>query len=102
MEMVAPKAGTVMTPTSFRKASDTSIENILLLAIAKKERVKPEDIFITKIEEKTWPDGCLGLPQKREKCTQALMPGYRIEALVKGKTTIFRSDASGSVIQKEK
>lgn len=102
MEMVTPAADTTVTPTNLRKTSGNSIESILLLAIVKKERVKPEDVLIIKIEEKTWPDGCLGLPEKRETCTQALEPGYHIEALVNGKTTLFRSDTSGVMLRKEK
>lgn len=101
MEMVAPAADTTTTPTNFRKTTGDSIENIIFLAIVKKERVKPEDVFIINIEKQTWSDNCLGLPEKREECTKILTSGYHIEVLVNGKEVIYRSDTSGVTIRKE-
>ncbi|MCH7523388.1 MAG: hypothetical protein IH920_06425 [Chloroflexi bacterium] len=43
----------------------------------------PQDQVVLRSKERhTWPDGCLGLPEPGEACTEALVEGYRIR--VKG------------------
>ncbi len=43
----------------------------------------PEDqVIVRSVSAETWPNGCLGLPEPGEACTEALVAGYRIR--VKG------------------
>jgi hypothetical protein len=100
MEMSAPE-NSAPAPTTLRKTAGGSIEEVLHLAITKQEKIKPESLVITNIQEKTWPDACLGLAAPDEMCTQALVVGFSIEALVDGKSALYRSDTSGTILIKE-
>ena len=56
-------------------------------------------------ERETWPNGCLGLPESGEVCTQALVPGWRVqlEAEISGgmRNFTYRTDETGSQIRLE-
>lgn len=64
-----------------------------------KFNVSEESISLLSIVEREWPDGCLGLADPDEFCTQALVPGYEVELEVDGEKEIFRVDQSGLVIR---
>jgi hypothetical protein len=61
--------------------------------------VAENEIEVVSIEEKEWPDGCLGLAGPEEICTQAIVPGYEIILMVEGEYQVFRSDEDGMVIR---
>lgn len=69
--------------------------------LAQKLSVSENSIVILKITETTWSDGCLGLGGPAEICLQALVPGFKVEMLAKGKTYFYRTDKTGSVIRTE-
>lgn len=56
--------------------------------------VRVEDIEVTRLEAVTWPDSCLGLPERGEGCARALHPGYRIQL---GEGYVFHADQKGNV-----
>src|SRR3989344_3339152 len=66
------------------------------------EGIDPAKIKLVSIEETEWPNGCLGLPQDSEMCTQALVPGYKIVLDADGRIMTFRTNKDGSSIRKEK
>lgn len=63
--------------------------------------VNEKSIVIMQITENTWNDGCLGLDGPAESCLRALVPGFQVEMLAQGKTYIYRTDATGSVVRPE-
>lgn len=69
--------------------------------LAAKLSIDEKSIVILQITEKTWTDGCLGLGGANESCLQALVPGFRVEMLAKGKTYFYRTDKTGSVVRAE-
>ncbi len=69
--------------------------------LAIKLSVDEKNIVIMEVSEETWNDGCLGLGRPDESCLQALIPGFRVEMLAKGKTYFYRTDKTGSVIRIE-
>lgn len=52
------------------------------LATADMTDVRKEQVVFASQERQTWPDGCLGLGEKGEACTEALVEGYRIKLTV--------------------
>jgi hypothetical protein len=46
-----------------------------------------------------WPDGCLGLGQAGEACTQNIVPGWSINFTVNGQTYQVRTDQTGAIIR---
>ena len=60
-----------------------------------------ESIKITKVEKMDWPNGCLGLPQGDEVCTEAVTPGWLLTFNIDGKESKYRVDKTGTVIRQE-
>lgn len=69
--------------------------------LATKLSVEERSIVILQITDTTWNDGCLGLGGPTESCLQALVPGFKVEMLAKGKTYIYRTDKTGANVRAE-
>jgi len=69
--------------------------------LAAKLTVDEKSIVIMQIIDTTWSDGCLGLSARGEMCSQALVPGFKVEMLAGGKTYIYRTDKTGATIRPE-
>ncbi len=82
-EMKAPKAiaDAVLQDLSQRTGSPTSSFRII------------------EAEERTWPDGCLGLAGADEFCTQALVPGWRVVVTDGTQQWIYRTSNPPAPIQ---
>lgn len=70
--------------------------------LARQLSLDQASIRVASIEEEIWSNGCLGLPEPNEACMMALVPGFRIELEAGGKTYLFRSNASGTVLRLQK
>lgn len=58
-------------------------------------------VNVVSVSDQVWPDGCLGLPQGQEACTQAIVPGWRIEVSDGLQTWIYRTAKTGSLLRLE-
>ena len=77
--------------------SATSIPQNIVQAIyadLSKRGFETKKITIVSATGRTWPDGCLGLPQNRL-CTKALVPGWRVTVTDGKRTWIYRTDKFG-------
>ena len=63
--------------------------------------VAVENIKITNVEQKDWPDACLGLPQENEVCAQTITPGWLLTFGINGQVYKYRVDKTGTVIRQE-
>lgn len=54
-------------------------------------------IVVRSVEPVTWPDGCLGLGRAGRACTEAEVPGFRVELDLGDATYEVRTDAGGDV-----
>ena len=63
--------------------------------------VAAENIKITNVEQKDWPDGCLGLPQGNEVCAQTVTPGWLLTFNINNQVYKYRVDKTGTVIRQE-
>jgi hypothetical protein len=52
-------------------------------------------LAVTAVEAVEWPDGCLGLGRPDEGCTEALVPGLRIQVTVEDQIYEIRTDLDG-------
>ncbi len=69
--------------------------------LATKLSIDEKNIVIMQITDMTWNDGCLGLGKLNESCLQALVPGFRVELLAKGKSYFYRTDKTGASFRAE-
>lgn len=60
-----------------------------------------ENIKITQVEQKDWPNGCLGLPQGNEVCAEVVTPGWLLTFNINGQEHKYRVDKTGTVIRQE-
>jgi hypothetical protein len=60
-----------------------------------------ENMQITRVEKMEWPNGCLGLAQGDEVCTEAITPGWLLTFNIDGKEYKYRVDQTGTVIRQE-
>jgi hypothetical protein len=56
---------------------------------------------IVRAEPQTWPDGCLGLSEPDQFCTQMLTPGWRVTVQTESKQTVYRANETGTVVKQE-
>lgn len=70
--------------------------------LAQTLKITEGKIVIMTAFEKEWPDGCLGLPKTDEMCTKAIVPGYEVTMKAQGKTYIYRTNSTGSVLRVQK
>ena len=63
--------------------------------------VPVESIQLESIEHMEWPNGCLGLPEAEEVCTEVITPGWLLVFNADGQDYRFRVDQTGTVIRQE-
>jgi len=63
--------------------------------------VPVEDLKLESIEQMQWPNGCLGLPEQAEVCTEAVTPGWLLVFNAGGQQYRFRIDQTGTVVRQE-
>ena len=63
--------------------------------------VAAETIEIKNVEQMEWPDGCLGLPEGDEVCTQATVQGWLLTFTIDGQDYKYRVNQDGTVIRQE-
>lgn len=75
------------------------------VAIASETGIAVEQLSVTAASAETWPDGCLGLGDDDELCTQALVSGWQmtieadIEADDEDRTWTYRTDNTGDQLR---
>jgi len=63
--------------------------------------VPVESIQLESVEQTDWPNGCLGLPEPEEVCTEVITPGWLLAFSADGQEYRFRVDQTGTVIRQE-
>ena len=63
--------------------------------------VPVESLKLESIEQMDWPNGCLGLPEPDEVCTEVITPGWLLVFSAEGQEYRFRVDQTGTVIRRE-
>ena len=58
-----------------------------------------EEVEIVSFGRQEWPDGCLGLAEADEMCTQAIVPGWQVVLRVGEQQYEVRTDETGSVVR---
>jgi len=57
------------------------------------------DITLSGATPFDWPDGCLGVPQGDELCTQAIVPGYEILFFARGVEFVYHTNLDGTSLR---
>ncbi|MFN6469631.1 MAG: hypothetical protein RMY36_008125 [Nostoc sp. SerVER01] len=54
------------------------VANAVLQDLVRRQGISTRELKITNYSQQTWGNGCLGLPQPDEGCTEALVTGWRV------------------------
>ena len=73
----------------------TAAINQLASALA----VAAEEVEIVSFGQQEWPDGCLGLAEADEMCTQAIVPGWQLILAIGEQQYEVRTNQTGSVVR---
>lgn len=100
-EPVAPpgEAVTATPPLAALSGGAAPLDNAAIAGdVAASLGLAPDDIELVLVEAATWPDGCLGLAETGQVCSQALVEGWRaVVRLPDGTERRFRG-GNGRVI----
>jgi hypothetical protein len=94
----APAFGLDVLPSVTRVAPEPASIAAIRRDLAQRFSITSK-ITLVSFSDQTWPDGCLGLPRGQEACTQALVPGWRVEVSDGLQTWIYHTDKTGSLLR---
>ncbi|GAC1467791.1 MAG: hypothetical protein NVS2B14_15680 [Chamaesiphon sp.] len=77
------------------------LANAVLREVSRQTRIPARNLRVTHYSQKTWPNGCLGLPKPGEFCTEAIVKGWSIVLSNSRKTWVYRTDNSGRILRLE-
>ena len=69
--------------------------------LAKLQKIPPAKLKVVKYSQESWSDGCLGLPQPEEICSQAIVEGWRVVVSDGSQEWVYRTDNSGRNVRLE-
>lgn len=77
------------------------VETAVKEALSASADVSGEEIEIVAVQEKEWPDACLGLGGEDELCAQVITPGWKVKLRADDEAYVFRTNEDGSVLRLE-
>lgn len=96
-----PRSGYNLPPGSIHNLPVPLAVSRVRSLVASELGISEGVVIVMTAYEKNWPDGCLGLGGDKM-CTQATVPGYELTVQAKGTERIYRTNADGSVVVREK
>lgn len=76
-----------------------SVESAVAQDIIRDFGIDPGNQMIVSTDRRTWPDGCLGLAEPDEFCTQVLVAGWQVTVQSGERVFVYRTDESGSIVK---
>lgn len=79
----------------------TAIANTILQQASELTQLPVSELSVISAERTEWSDGCLGLPEEGEVCTQAIVPGWwvRVRQNNTQQVWFYRTNDTGSVVR---
>ena len=77
------------------------VAKAVIADLTKQQNIPPAKLKVTKYSRESWSDGCLGLPQPEEICSQAIVEGWRVVVSDGSQKWIYRTDNSGRNVRLE-
>lgn len=78
-----------------------SVANSVLEDASTRYNLPVEELRLVQAEPQDWPDGCLGLAPPDTFCTQIIVSGWQVTVEGGGKSLVYRTDDSGSLVKLE-
>jgi len=91
-EEVSSSPGDILPPEIVIEIQNQISENL---------GISLDQIEIEKVEQRDWPDSCLGLGGAEESCAQVITPGWLVVISIDDQEYRFRADEAGTTIRQE-
>ncbi|BAU64418.1 hypothetical protein STA3757_17900 [Stanieria sp. NIES-3757] len=75
------------------------IQNAVFEDLSKRTGKDGTSFRIAEAEKRTWSDGCLGLSEPDQFCTQVLTPGWQVVVTDGEQQWIYRTNSSGNLVK---
>lgn len=85
-----------------QESLSNSLANHVLEEVSNQTKIPLKNLSIIEANRETWSDGCLGLGQPNELCTQALVEGWQIIISDSNQTWTYRTDLGGQNLRLER
>ena len=73
-----------------------SVVNGAVNYIAEKLDINPDDVTVSDIASRMWPNACLGCAEREEMCLAVITRGYKVQVFVNGNVYAIHTDDTGS------
>lgn len=93
------QATSVPGPASSATDQSTRVVEAAKDFLAGQLKIDPAEIALQSVEEKDWPDACLGLARSDEMCAQVITPGYRVVLSAAGQEYTLRTSRNARIIR---
>ena len=84
-----------------KKQLPSAIAAILRQDLSRQTGIPAKKFQIVTAVPQDWPDGCLGLAETGEMCTQTVVSGWRVTFSNRTRRWVYRTDAAGKVYRLE-
>lgn len=95
---ITPTQEATTTPTQEAATSSPAI-SAAEKSLAKMLGVQTKSITVISVEEREWPDSCLGIPVAGKFCSEVITPGFEIVMSVNGKEYRYRTNLAGTLAE---
>lgn len=86
---------------SERPALPQMVRQAVLQEAASQSQAAPGELRILDFQAEVWPNGCLGLAQDDETCTQGLVSGWHVIASDGQQRWLYRTNANGQLVRSD-
>jgi hypothetical protein len=77
-----------------------AVKNAVLNVASAQLNIPTSQLYIVQEKKRTWNNGCLEIyNNSRVACTNEIIPGYRVVVGTKGKTLVYHTNDSGSIVK---
>jgi hypothetical protein len=78
-----------------------SVVQAVLQDASRRSNLPSQELNIVRVQQRDWPDGCLGLALSGTFCSQAVVSGWQVTVNAEQQSFVYRTDNSGSVVKLE-
>ncbi|MEL6603945.1 MAG: hypothetical protein AAFP20_12040 [Cyanobacteria bacterium J06614_10] len=98
---VAPGDSRIFNPTTPPgiPLPPSSVRDRVLETAEQDLGIPSSELGTLRVNEETWPDGCLGIGQADEGCLQALVDGWQVEIVHGNESWFYRTDSTGESVR---
>jgi hypothetical protein len=78
-----------------------SVVQAVLQDASRRSNLPSQELNIVRVQQRDWPDGCLGLALSGTFCSQTVVSGWQVTVNAEQQSFVYRTDNSGSVVKLE-